>query len=139
MLLWIEVIYNFSMSGKTIAEPVIKGEDRKIGQILIDLKLVTLEQLAQALYLQKQMAAAGQTVPKLVHILVFQKVLTLPQLQEALRRQTQKAEVTKKLISQAKEELEEQRVSRMKTKFQPSPEEKKGLVNRLSFLFFKKR
>ncbi len=120
-------------------QPNLKANDKKLGQILIETKLVTIEQLAQALYLQKQMQLEGQSTPKVGHILVFQKVITLAQLQDALRKQTMKASATKALIDEAKHELQSNRLSQIDKlqKKKMNEEEKKGILGRLSFLLKK--
>ncbi len=83
------------------------GRDKKLGQILLELKLVTVNQLARALYIQEMMKANKQPLIKLGQILVSQGVLTLDQLKDTLRRQTHKMDETRKLILNAKEQLEE--------------------------------
>ncbi|MDB5038043.1 MAG: hypothetical protein JWQ35_1571, partial [Bacteriovoracaceae bacterium] len=75
-------------------EPGAK-EDKKVGQILVESKQITIEQLADAMVTQKQLNSQGKRVFKIGEVLVFKKVITLPQLHEALRAQKAKAELSR--------------------------------------------
>lgn len=84
------------------------GEDRKLGQILIQQKLLTTKQVAQALYAQKEyeLKNPGQKV-KLGQVLLFLNLIKMDELKNSLRAQTQKAEEYRKLSMKAMREQEQ--------------------------------
>ncbi len=86
-----------------MSSPVVpSSKDQKLGQILLESKIVTIPQLAQALQYQQEMVVTGQRPLKLGQILLFAGFVTVPQLQEALRKQVGKAHASREIAEAAK-------------------------------------
>lgn len=73
----------------------IPSYDKKIGQILLEQKLIEFTQLAAALEVQATRKISSEKHLKLGEILIFTKQLTTEQLQSALRQQFQKAKASR--------------------------------------------
>lgn len=84
-----------------------KSPELQLGQVLIQLKLVSLEKIAEALAQQKEMKARGQKVFRLGEILLFMKAISVAQLHTALRHQHRKDHEVAKMVQQMKKERDE--------------------------------
>ena len=88
--------------------------DKKIGQLLLEAKVITAEQLAEAIALQKKMNSEGARKFKVGEVLLFQKVVSLPQLHEALRKQKNKADLSRISVVDAKKKQQEVTQARLR-------------------------
>ena len=119
--------------------------DKKLGQILLEAKLVSSEQLASAMAMQVQMNSSNARFFKLGEVLLFQKALTMPQLHEALRQQTKKADSFRKEIEAIQERaetfksiVESERKTDVKSKGKTSKSDGDSISRIFSFLKKKK-
>lgn len=108
--------------------------DDKLGQILLEMKLITKEQLEEALLSQREMNAKGGRQFKLGEVLLFTETISLPQLQNALRRQTGKAERSREIVVAAKRREREAALQMQRD----SEREESTFLGRLKSLFSKK-
>lgn len=119
------------------------SSDRKIGQILLEMKLVSVEKLAEVMQMQAQMKAKGEPALKLGQMLVALKLITLEQLQGALRQQTNKAQENREMVQKAKAQVIENRAHQdaqkaARTSRISSAKPSSGLLQRLGGIFRKK-
>lgn len=93
---------------KELKELSVKHEvkDKRLGQILVEKGLVSVKQLSEALYLQKELQQKQKKKLKIGEILLFSETISLPQLQEALRNQTSKVEAARKEAEKLKRKLD---------------------------------
>ena len=88
----------------------LPSEDRKLGQILVNMNVLTIEQLSQALAAQEVQKSKGQPPMKLGLLLLFSNMITKEQLEGALRKQTGKAKDSRDMVMKARrKELENKR------------------------------
>ncbi len=86
--------------------PEKQSTDRKLGEILIDLKFISELQLAEAIATQAHINASSQRKFKIGEILLFKKIISMQQLHDALRAQTSKAASIRKDVQVIKKKAE---------------------------------
>jgi hypothetical protein len=94
--------------------------DDKLGQILIEMNLISREQLQDALIAQQQINLTSQKKFKLGEVLLFAETIRLPDLQAALRKQTFKADQSRDLVVAAKRKQREDQMEYLKNASGPS-------------------
>ncbi len=112
--------------------------DEKIGKILIDMKLITQEQLEEALRAQMETNLKSVRKFKLGEILLFSEVITLPQLQGALRQQTLKANQSRDHAMDAKKKARESDFGSLRSDAKKLSEQEDTFLGRLKSFIKKK-
>lgn len=112
-----------------------RREDKKIGQILIEMGHINEAQLNDALENQKQLNSGGKRTFKIGEVLLFKKSITLAQLHAALRAQTNKAEHFRISSIESKKKFEEDRTATKESKKSKKDEKPQGGF----FSFLKKK
>ena len=79
----------------------------KLGQILLSLNYISTEDLAKALVMQETQKTRGQKPMKIGHLLLMSNLIDNEKLVAALRQQTSKAQASRRMVIQAKEQQRE--------------------------------
>lgn len=109
--------------------------DDKLGQILIEMELITREQLEEALIAQRQLNLSSAKKFKLGEMLLFSQAIRLSDLQAALRRQTSKASASRDAIVDSRRKQREEELQSLKEASSPAED---TFLGRLKGLFQKK-
>jgi len=85
-----------------MTKPANKPQDKRLGDIFVELGFISELQLAEAVSIQQQLNSESQRKFRLGEVLLFKKAITITQLHEGLRAQTAKAAEIRKEVAAIK-------------------------------------